>query len=145
MERLRHAAVHRRPEIILTTANIGFFVTRLMLLMGQFNYGRKGILDRTHTRLFTFASLRELFEQAGYDVLEVKGIPAPYPKAVGDNLLGHLLLGINKALIHISRGMFSYQIFVRAAAKPTVGHLLSETIDFSQQHRRSIEETAVTR
>ena len=138
MERLRHAAVRRRPEIVLTKANIGFFVTRFMLLMGQFNYGRKGILDRTHTRLFTFASLRELFEQAGYDVLEVKGIPAPYPKAVGDNFLGRLLLGINKALIHVSRGMFSYQIFIRAAAKPTVEHLLSETIDFSHQHRRTL-------
>ena len=145
MERLRHAAVRRRPEIILTTANIGFFVTRFMLFMGHFNYGRKGILDRTHTRLFTFSSLRELFEQAGYEVLEVKGIPAPYPKAVGDNLLGHLLLWVNRAFIRLSRGLFSYQIFIRASAKPSVEHLLSETIDFSRKHRRTIEENGVQR
>ena len=139
MERLRNAAVRRRPEMVLTTANVGFFVTRFMLLLGHFNYGRKGILDRTHTRLFTFASLRELFEQTGYEVVEIKGIPAPYPKAVGNNLLGRLLLGLNLAFIRVSRGLFSYQIFIRAAAKPSVEHLLSETIDFSRTRRRSIE------
>src|SRR3954463_11991065 len=57
MDELRFAAVCKRPEIVITTANIGFFVTRLMLFFGQFNYGRKGILDATHTRLFTFRSL----------------------------------------------------------------------------------------
>ena len=53
-----------------------------MLLLGHFNYGRKGILDRTHTRLFTFNSLRELFEQTGYKVLEMRGIPAPFPRSL---------------------------------------------------------------
>jgi len=145
MERLRHAAVHRRPEIILTTANIGFFVTRMMLLAGQFNYGRKGILDRTHTRIFTFSSLRELFEQAGYEVLEVKGIPAPYPRAVGNNWLGHLLIRANEVLIRMGHGLFSYQIFIRAAAKPSVEHLLAETIGFTKSHRKGIEEQGVSR
>ena len=41
MDELRFAAACSRPEIVLTTANIGFFVTRLMLLFGQFNYGKK--------------------------------------------------------------------------------------------------------
>ena len=145
MEHLRHAAVHRRPEIVLTTANIGFFVTRFMLLLGHFNYGRKGILDRTHTRLFTFASLRELFEQAGYEIVEVKGIPAPYPRALGGGVLGHLLLWVNMALIRVCRGLFSYQIFIRASAKPSVEHLLSETIDFSRKQRKTIEESGLNR
>jgi hypothetical protein len=133
--------VRRRPEIILTTANIGFFITRIMLLLGYFNYGRKGILDRTHTRLFTFTSLRELFEQAGYEVLDMKGIPAPYPRAVGEGRLGRFLVKLNMGLIGIWRGMFSYQIYVRAAAKPSVEHLLSETIDFSRTQRQKIEES----
>ena len=33
-----------------------------MLLFGQFNYGKRGILDLTHTRLFTFESFRRLFD-----------------------------------------------------------------------------------
>jgi len=136
METLRHAAVTKRPEIVLTTANIGFIVTRLMLFLGHFNYGRQGILDRTHTRLFTFASLKELFDQTGYQVLEVRGVPAPFPKALGDNALGHFFVKLNQALIPLSRGLFSYQIFIRARALPTVLNLLVETLDTTAQLKR---------
>jgi glycosyltransferase involved in cell wall biosynthesis len=136
MEKLRAAAGHKRPEIVMTTANIAFFVTRFMLLLGQFNYGRKGILDRTHTRLFTFRSMRELFEQTGYEILEVRGIPAPFPKALGQGALGHGLVRLNTALIGLCRGLFSYQIFVRARALPSVPDLLVETLDASAQRKR---------
>ena len=46
---------------------IAFIVQRLMLLFGQFNYGKAGILDRTHTRLFTFRSISHLLRDAGFD------------------------------------------------------------------------------
>jgi glycosyltransferase involved in cell wall biosynthesis len=138
MDELRFAAICKRPEVVITTANIGFLVTRLMLLLGQFNYGKKGILDATHTRLFTFRSLSDLLKQSGYKILEVRGIPAPVPKAIGDNFLSRFLLRVNEWLIRISKGLFSYQIFVRVEAKPTVDHLLHETIDQSTSLRRTI-------
>ena len=69
---------------IISTGNVAFLIARIMLLLGQFNYG-KGILDITHTRLFTFGTLRRLFEQAGFEVTEVRGLPAPFPLAFGDN------------------------------------------------------------
>jgi glycosyltransferase involved in cell wall biosynthesis len=137
MELLREATGRKRPEIVLTTANIGFFVTRFMLFLGHFNYGRKGILDRTHTRLFTFNSLKELFAQTGYQVLEVRGVPAPFPKALGENALGTLLVGVNQFLIGFSKGLFSYQIFLRARALPTVPALLSETIERSDEMKKA--------
>jgi len=140
MEKLRSAAAGKRPEIILTTANVAFIVTRLALLCGQFNYGRKGILDRTHTRLFTFHSLRELFEQTGFKIEEERGIPAPFPKAVGDNALGRFLVWVNQIGITLLRGLFSYQIFVRARALPTVPTLLTETVQNSEELARSIAE-----
>jgi glycosyltransferase involved in cell wall biosynthesis len=137
METLRAATGRKRPEIVLTTANIGFFVTRFALLLGQFNYGRKGILDRTHTRLFTFRSLRELFAQTGYKVIEESGIPAPFPKAVGNNTLGRLLVTLNQLAIKLLPGLFSYQIFLRAQALPTVPALLTETIDRSEEMKKA--------
>ena len=137
MDELRFAAACKRPEVIITTANIGFIVTRLMLLFGQFNYGKKGILDATHTRLFTFGSMGALLEQSGYKILEMRGIPAPFPKAVGLNWFSRLLIGANQMLIGLSKGLFSYQIFVRAEAKPTVYNLLGETIDSSGALRDS--------
>jgi len=142
MDELRFAAVCKRPEVIITTANIGFFVTRLMLFFGQFNYGLKGILDATHTRLFTFRSLKSLLEQSGYNVLEVRGIPAPFPKAIGNNFVSRFFLRVNQALIRVSKGFFSYQIFVRAVAKPTVHNLLSETIESSDRLRDAVLKIA---
>src|SRR6266511_720696 len=71
------AALAESPgaRIILSTGNVGFVVTRLMLLLGQFNYGKRGILDITHTRLFTFRSLHELLKQSDYKIIEMRGIP----------------------------------------------------------------------
>jgi len=57
-ERLREPFDYEPKVLVLTTPNIAFVVQRVMLLLGQFNYGKSGILDRTHTRLFTFRSIR---------------------------------------------------------------------------------------
>ncbi len=121
--------------LILTTPNIGFIVPRLMLLFGQFNYGQTGILDRTHTRLFTFRTLRRLMRDSGFQIQVVKGIPAPIPKAIGDSALSRALLWINRALIRISPGLFSYQIFVSATVTPDVACVLAST-------RASVEAAA---
>lgn len=135
MEDLRAATGMKRPEIILTTPNIGFFVMRLSLLVGQFNYGRKGILDRTHSRLFTYRSLRDLLEQCGFEVIETRGIPAPYPKALGDNALSRTLLWLNELLIKLRKQLFAYQTFIRARSAPTVKALLGETFSLSEKLR----------
>ncbi|MFL6596086.1 MAG: bifunctional glycosyltransferase/class I SAM-dependent methyltransferase, partial [Chthoniobacterales bacterium] len=73
MDELRRKMNGRQPEVIITSANVAFFVTRVMLALGQFNYSKKGILGLGHRRLFTFKSLRALLEQAGYEVLEQHG------------------------------------------------------------------------
>jgi hypothetical protein len=121
------AAASRNPNLqfVVSTGNVGFIVIRLMLLFGQFNYGKRGILDLTHTRLFTFATFRRLFEQSGFEVLEMRGVPAPFPLAVATGALGRLLLAINKVLIRVSRSLFAYQIFAVVRPKPTLEWLLA--------------------
>ncbi len=121
-----HESLSKNPnvQIIISTANIGFVIPRLMLLLGQFNYGKRGILDVTHTRLFTFSSFRRCLEQCGFDVVEMRAVPGPFPLALGDTWLARMLLGINQALLHVSRGMFGYQIFARIKPRPTVAYLL---------------------
>jgi glycosyltransferase involved in cell wall biosynthesis len=134
MENLRKPIAKRRPEIIITVPNIGFIVMRIMLLFGYFNYGRKGILDRTHTRLFTFQSIHSLLRQTGYKVKIMKGIPAPFPKAIGENVISKTLLLFNKVGIYLFRGLFSYQIFIIAVAVPTVSQLLKESCESSNRN-----------
>lgn len=126
VEGLREA-LKQAPTVTLmvSSGNVGFFIVRMMLLLGQFNYGKRGILDLTHSRLFTFASLRRLFEQCGFDVNVNIGIPAPFPLAIGNNRLSSILVRINHALIKISRSLFSYQAFLEVRPQPTLEYLLA--------------------
>jgi len=129
VESLRNSRRQARDvRVIVSTGNVAFFITRFMLLSGFFNYGARGILDLTHTRLFTFATLRKLFEQANYRIEEMRGIPAPYPLALGDTALARFLVGVNRFLIRISRSLFSYQIFLVATPLPSLEVLLEGAI-----------------
>ena len=120
------------PQIVLTTGNVGFFSIRLGLLFGKFNYGKKGILDSDHTRLFTFATLEKALRSTGYEILQVRGIPAPFPAALGNGTLARLFLRINQLLIRVSKSLFSYQIAVIAEPKPTLDVLL-ERANYGRQ------------
>jgi cyclopropane fatty-acyl-phospholipid synthase-like methyltransferase len=142
LDRLRTSlgSLDGRPKLIVTTGNVVFAVVRLQSLLGNFNYGKRGILDLTHTRLFTFGTLRRLFEQCGYSVEEVRGIPAPYPAAIGLNWASRLLLAMNNALIRVSKGLFSYQIYMRVAPMPTIDALLQDSIAESATRSASARE-----
>jgi glycosyltransferase involved in cell wall biosynthesis len=126
LDRMRGNFDWSTKTLVLTTPNIAFVVQRLMLLLGQFNYGRAGILDRTHTRLFTFRSLKHLLTDAGFRIREVRGVPAPFPKVLGNGILGRGALRANIALIRLSKTLFSYQIFVMADSTPDVDFILRD-------------------
>jgi SAM-dependent methyltransferase len=111
-------------SIILTTGNLGFFFVRFGLLFGNFNYGKKGILDKDHKRLFTFQSMKRLLKSTGYQIQEIHGIPAPFPNAVNSHWLSRLLIKINQLLILFSRPLFSYQMVFVVNPLPTIDHLL---------------------
>jgi hypothetical protein len=82
--------------------------------------------------------MRELLRQSGYKILDVRGIPAPFPVALGNNFIARSLLRLNAALIKLSKGLFAYQIFVRAEAMPTVNNLLHETISGSDALKAAV-------
>ncbi len=127
LSRLRAEFDYSQRTVIITTPNIAFFVQRLMLLFGQFNYGKAGILDRTHTRLFTFRSLRQLLTDTGFRIKEIRGVPAPFPKVLGNGLLGRTAMAINQLLIHVSKSIFSYQVFVVAETTPDIDFILQDS------------------
>lgn len=123
---IRRAFCRVRPRVILTTGNIAFLPMRVGLAAGQFNYGRRGILDLTHTRLFTFPALRRMLLESGYRIHEVRGIPAPYPLALGETSFARLLVAINALLIRVSKNLFSYQMAFVAEPLPTLEMLLED-------------------
>jgi glycosyltransferase involved in cell wall biosynthesis len=124
LAQLRAQFDYQPRTLILTTPNVAFFVQRIMLIFGQFNYGKAGILDRTHTRLFTLRGLRHLLRDAGFRVKTIRGVPAPFPKVFGTGVLGRAAIAVNLALIRLSRTMFAYQFFVEAETTPDVDFVL---------------------
>jgi glycosyltransferase involved in cell wall biosynthesis len=125
IEQLR-TAMSRRPDcrLIISTGNVAFLPLRIMLLLGQFNYGKRGILDLTHKRLFTFRSLRRLLEQGGFQVTDAAGIAAPFVLALGPTRLARLLARVNAAFAKVFSSVFSYQMLFVARSTPLVGQLL---------------------
>ena len=64
--------------LVLSTPNVANWSIRASLLAGRFQYTSRGILDRTHTHLFTRRSLVECLEAAGYRVLDLDfTVPVP--------------------------------------------------------------------
>lgn len=141
LDRLRETSATPPPQVVITTGNVAFFLIWLQLLRGSFNYGKRGILDQTHRHLFTFATLAELLRQCGYRVRETRGIPVPFPAALGDNALSRALLAVNALLVRLLPGLFSYQIFIVAEPRPTVGHLLEHAFQASERRSRAAGET----
>ncbi len=107
-----------KAEILISTPNIAFFIMRLMLLFGKFNYGSRGILDKTHTRLFTFSSFSNLVKQSDFSILRTFGISAPFQLAIGKNFLSKFFETLNVLLIKLSKRLFSFQIFL--VIKPNI-------------------------
>ncbi len=139
LEQLRNAlSLNLSCQIIASTGNVAYFITRTMLMLGEFNYGKRGILDLTHTRLFTFSSFRRSFVQSGFTISSTRGVPGPFPLALGDNLASRFLLAVNQLLIHLSRGLFSYQIFMIAKATPTLDTLLRDAQQESAKRAEGI-------
>ncbi len=127
-----HLKTNNNQIVIASTANVAFIVVRLMLFFGFFNYGNRGILDKTHTRLFTFNSFKKLFEN-DYEIIKIKGIPAPIPLAIGNNFISKLLINLNSVLIKISKPIFSYQILLVMKPKASLKSILEETEKFSKE------------
>lgn len=113
-------------KLVFTTGNVAFATTRIGLMLGQFNYGKRGILDLTHTRLFTFSTFRRLARQAGFRVLHREGVPAPFPLATSNRLVGHGLLAMNRSLIPLVPNLAAYQILLVLSPNPSLGFLLEQ-------------------
>jgi O-antigen biosynthesis protein len=63
--------------VVASIPNIAHGAVRLSLLQGNFNYQQYGILDNTHIRFFTRATIDEMFKKAGYflDTLDRTKVP----------------------------------------------------------------------
>lgn len=129
---LRNTPNFKTSQFVFSTANVAFFLIRLSLLFGRFQYGARGILDITHKRLFTYDSFTQIIKDGGFRICSVHPIPAPFPLAIRNKLLSRLLLIANQIVNMIFPRAFAYQILIVAEPLPSISERLSNAEKNSQ-------------
>jgi SAM-dependent methyltransferase len=115
-------------KLYASTGNVAFWLIRGIHLLGHFNYGRRGILDLTHTRLFTVNSFRRLLKNAGFRIDRVSCFGPPVAD-LGCGRAGILLIidRVSALLARNWKGLFGYQILVEATRPDSVETLMVQT------------------
>ena len=107
-----------KPEgrLIASTGNISIWFYRLSLLFGRFQYGDKGILDKTHVRLYTPATWNRLIRSVGFKILKRHYTPIPFELFISPRLkfLTEIVTFLYQGLVRIWPTMFAYQVIVEA-------------------------------
>jgi 2-polyprenyl-3-methyl-5-hydroxy-6-metoxy-1,4-benzoquinol methylase len=67
-----------RGSIVASIPNVAHGSVRLALMAGRFDYQPLGLLDSTHIRFFTRASIEELFREAGMVPVDVRRTTAGF-------------------------------------------------------------------
>lgn len=104
-------------RLIISVPNIANIWVRLNLLMGKFDYGERGILDRTHLHFFTRDTLLNILNSKGLRILEIKTTPIPLPvvsRFFESNQIGKLIYYLLAKITSVFPTLFGYQFVVLA-------------------------------
>jgi 2-polyprenyl-3-methyl-5-hydroxy-6-metoxy-1,4-benzoquinol methylase/glycosyltransferase involved in cell wall biosynthesis len=101
-------------QIIISTPNFGHWYARGRVVTGTFDYDRRGILDQTHLRFFTRASLRRTLQAAGLDVLDLRYTGLPFDVLTrDDSWKSRAARTADRRLVQARPTIFGYQFVAR--------------------------------
>ena len=108
-------------ELIISLPNIAHLFVRLSLLFGRFDYRDYGILDRSHLRFYTLASMRQMMREASCRILEIRPTPAPVQLVLPwtDDGVFAPLHELHFLLVKLCTTVLAYQFVVRAVPYPS--------------------------
>jgi 2-polyprenyl-3-methyl-5-hydroxy-6-metoxy-1,4-benzoquinol methylase len=104
-------------QVLLSVPNFAHWYPRIRVAAGLFGYDRRGILDETHLRFFTRATLRRLVRATGFDIVEehATGLPVRAISESDGPRLG-IYHKIDNALVRARPTLFGYQYILRLTA-----------------------------
>jgi len=117
-----------RGTLYASTGNIAFHVMRLSLLLGQFNYGKRGILDLTHTRLFTIDSFKQLLANGGFVVKEVHGFGPPIRDMIGASRALRAADASSGMLARLAPRLFAFSFLIVAEKADELEDIYARTL-----------------
>jgi glycosyltransferase involved in cell wall biosynthesis len=114
-------------RLYASTGNVSYFIVRLMLLFGAFNYGRRGILDLAHTRLLTKKSFKRLLKNEGFQVEKMLGFGPPIKDMKKKSLLLHCVDYTAYLLARCWPSLFAYQLLAICQRPDNIDDLIEKT------------------
>jgi len=116
---LRGARRYLREDgrLVASTPNIALWFYRLSLLVGRFEYGPRGVLDRTHVHLYTHATFAREVERAGYRIVRERVTALPFEvvfESTGRSRAVRALARSYHALARWWPKLFAYQFILEA-------------------------------
>lgn len=106
-------------NIVFSIPNMGHVSVRLMLLQGDFEYGKTGILDNTHLHYYTEREINRVFNEAGYEIKHLKAMTVGYNEKILKNKLREIgIKNPNKGLIEVLGSNNSHVYQFVGLAKP---------------------------
>ncbi len=119
--------------LYISTPNICYLPLRIAHLLGQFNYGKRGILDKTHKRLFSVSSFQKLLAQYGFRVERIRGFAPPLTDLLRSNRITGIFESIHAWLSRIFPNLFSYNFLVVATRMDDISDIFQKTIGYKNQ------------
>lgn len=123
-----HALLVPGGRLLASTANVAYLPIRLSLLVGQFNYGKRGILDHTHTRLFTIRSFKRALRGQGFEIVRLRGFGPPIQDVIGNNWLLRIVDRFAGLMARVWPSLFSYQFLIEAKRLDSVKDVLERMV-----------------
>jgi SAM-dependent methyltransferase len=108
-------------RLVASLPNSGNIYFRLNVLAGRFPQDDKGLFDRTHLHFYMWSGWRELFAQAGFEIVTVQPTAIPVglvvPPTFEHSPPVRFAERVSYALARIWKTLFAYQFVVTAVPK----------------------------
>jgi glycosyltransferase involved in cell wall biosynthesis len=105
-------------QLVISTPNFGHWYSRGRVAAGNFDYDRRGILDKTHLRFFMRGGLLRMFKSAGLEVRDIRytGLPLAVLSRP-DGFVSRIGRRIDRFLVRLRPTLFGYQFVVRLSPR----------------------------
>lgn len=124
-------------KLYVVSGNLGFWMIRVRLLLGAFNYSRRGILNTDALKVYTLATLKRTIRRSGMSKLKCRGYPVPVELILGDGIVATLLTKLGWVMARLSGALFSYQILVECEPNRSLDSLLADAFVASGESNAS--------
>jgi len=115
-------------KLYVSTANIAYCPMRMLLSFGQFNYGKRGILDKTHKRLFNVHTLKRLLQSYGFRIEKIVGFGPPLTDLISNRPLMRFIEKIHSFFSRLYPPLFAYNFLIIATRIDSIDDIFKKTI-----------------